>query len=60
VKTCAVGFERFAKQAREAGINSEFPEFGLGLFSKAMQEGYGEEEVAALIKVRRRNPAAAL
>jgi 3-hydroxyisobutyrate dehydrogenase-like beta-hydroxyacid dehydrogenase len=60
VKTCAVGFELFAKQAREAGINAEFPEFGLGLFSRAMQEGYGEEEAAALIKVLRRNPAAAL
>jgi 3-hydroxyisobutyrate dehydrogenase-like beta-hydroxyacid dehydrogenase len=60
VKTCAVGFDLFAKQAREAGINSEFPEFGVGLFRKAMQQGYGEEEVAALIKVLRRNPAAQL
>jgi 3-hydroxyisobutyrate dehydrogenase-like beta-hydroxyacid dehydrogenase len=54
VKTCTVGFELFAKQAQEAGINSEFPEFGLGLFRKAMDAGYGEEEVAALIKVLRR------
>jgi 3-hydroxyisobutyrate dehydrogenase-like beta-hydroxyacid dehydrogenase len=48
-----VAFELLAKQAREAGINSEFPTFGLGLFKKAMAAGYGEEEVAALIKVLR-------
>jgi 3-hydroxyisobutyrate dehydrogenase-like beta-hydroxyacid dehydrogenase len=53
VKTCMVAFELFMKQAREAGINSEFPTFGLGLFKKAMAAGYGEEEVAALIKVLR-------
>jgi 3-hydroxyisobutyrate dehydrogenase-like beta-hydroxyacid dehydrogenase len=53
VKTCTVAFELFVKQAREAGINSEFPTFGLGLFKKAIAAGYGEEEVAALIKVLR-------
>jgi 3-hydroxyisobutyrate dehydrogenase-like beta-hydroxyacid dehydrogenase len=55
VKTCTVGFELFAKQAREAGINADFPMFGLGLFRKAMTAGYGEEEVAAVIKVLRKN-----
>jgi 3-hydroxyisobutyrate dehydrogenase-like beta-hydroxyacid dehydrogenase len=53
VKTCTVGFELFEKQAREAGINSEFPKFALGLSTKAMIAGYGEEEFAALIKVLR-------
>jgi 3-hydroxyisobutyrate dehydrogenase-like beta-hydroxyacid dehydrogenase len=53
VKTCTVAFELFMKQAREARINSEFPTFGLGLFKKAMAAGYGEEEVAAVIKVLR-------
>jgi 3-hydroxyisobutyrate dehydrogenase-like beta-hydroxyacid dehydrogenase len=53
VKTCTVAFELFMKQAREAGINAEFPTFGLGLFKKAMAAGYGEEEVAAFIKVLR-------
>jgi 3-hydroxyisobutyrate dehydrogenase-like beta-hydroxyacid dehydrogenase len=53
VKTCTVGFELFVKQAREAGINSEFPMFALGLSKKAMAAGYGEEEFAALIKVLR-------
>jgi 3-hydroxyisobutyrate dehydrogenase-like beta-hydroxyacid dehydrogenase len=53
VKTCTVGFELFVKQAREAGINSEFPKFALGLSTKAMVAGYGGEEFAALIKVLR-------
>jgi 3-hydroxyisobutyrate dehydrogenase-like beta-hydroxyacid dehydrogenase len=53
VKTCTVGFELFVKQAREAGINSEFPTFALGLSKKAMTAGYGEEAFAALIKVLR-------
>jgi 3-hydroxyisobutyrate dehydrogenase-like beta-hydroxyacid dehydrogenase len=53
VKTCTVAFELFVKHVREAGINSEFPTFGLGLFKKAMAAGYGEEEVAALIKALR-------
>jgi 3-hydroxyisobutyrate dehydrogenase-like beta-hydroxyacid dehydrogenase len=53
VKTCTVGVELFVKHAREARINAEFPSFGLGLFKKAMSAGYGEEEVAGLIKVLR-------
>jgi 3-hydroxyisobutyrate dehydrogenase-like beta-hydroxyacid dehydrogenase len=53
VKTCTVAFELLVKHAGEAGINSEFPTFGLGLFKKAMAAGYGDEEVAALIKVLR-------
>ena len=40
----------------EARISSEFPTFGLRLFNKAMAAGYGEEEVAALIKVMRGVP----
>ncbi len=58
VKTCTVAFELFVKQAQETGINSEFPTFGLGLFRKAMAAGYGEEEVAAVIKVLRKNARA--
>jgi 3-hydroxyisobutyrate dehydrogenase-like beta-hydroxyacid dehydrogenase len=47
--------ERLAQTAREAGINSEFPRFVAGLLKRAMAAGYGEEEVAALIKVLREN-----
>jgi len=53
VKMCTSGVELFVKQAREAGINSEFPTFALGIFKKAMAAGYAEEEAAALIKVLR-------
>jgi 3-hydroxyisobutyrate dehydrogenase-like beta-hydroxyacid dehydrogenase len=53
VKTCTAGFKLFIRQAQEAGINNEFPTFGLALFGKAMAAGYGEEEVAAVIKVLR-------
>jgi 3-hydroxyisobutyrate dehydrogenase-like beta-hydroxyacid dehydrogenase len=56
VKTCTVGFELFAKQARESGINPEFPAFALGLSKRAMAAGYGDEEFAALIKVLRGSP----
>jgi hypothetical protein len=53
VKTCTVAFELFVKQAREAGINSEFPAFALGLATRAMAAGYKEKEFAALINVLR-------
>jgi 3-hydroxyisobutyrate dehydrogenase-like beta-hydroxyacid dehydrogenase len=53
VSICARFFESLARQAREAGINSEFPAFGLGLFKRAVAAGHGEEEAAALIKVLR-------
>lgn len=53
IATSAVGLEMFLKQAREAKINAEFPEFAAGLFGKAMAAGYGGEKVAAIIKVLR-------
>jgi 3-hydroxyisobutyrate dehydrogenase-like beta-hydroxyacid dehydrogenase len=43
----------FVEQAREAGINAEFPTFALGLFQKALDAGFGNEELGALIKVLR-------
>jgi 3-hydroxyisobutyrate dehydrogenase-like beta-hydroxyacid dehydrogenase len=45
--------ERLVQTAREARINTEFPTFTSRLFKKAMDAGYGNEEVAALIKVLR-------
>jgi 3-hydroxyisobutyrate dehydrogenase-like beta-hydroxyacid dehydrogenase len=53
VRTCTLGTELFVKQAREAGINAEFPNFSFGLFQKAIAAGYGEEELGAVIKVMR-------
>lgn len=45
--------ERIARAARERGINDEIPAFTAGLFRRAAQAGYGDEEIAALIKVLR-------
>jgi 3-hydroxyisobutyrate dehydrogenase-like beta-hydroxyacid dehydrogenase len=45
--------QRLAQSAREAGINSDFPAFVSEFFKKAAAAGYGNEEVAALIKVLR-------
>ena len=53
VRICARAFDLFVRQAREAGINSEFPAFGLGVFMRALAAGYSEEEAGALIKVLR-------
>ena len=46
--------ERIAKAARERGINDEFPSFAADLFKRAEAAGYGDEEIAALIKVFRK------
>ncbi|MBB6674338.1 NAD(P)-dependent oxidoreductase [Cohnella nanjingensis] len=51
--TCMVTVKLFIEQAREAGINAEFPAFALGLFQQALDAGYGNEELGALIKVLR-------
>lgn len=53
VRICAAGMDLIARHAREAGINSEFPDFAAGIFRKAVDAGYGEEGVAAVIKVLR-------
>ncbi|HEY2493607.1 MAG TPA: NAD(P)-binding domain-containing protein [Paenibacillus sp.] len=50
---CMVTIDLLMEQAHEAGINSAFPVFAESLFKKALDAGYGEEEVAALIKVMR-------
>jgi 3-hydroxyisobutyrate dehydrogenase-like beta-hydroxyacid dehydrogenase len=42
-------------QARDTGINSEIPDFVSRLFKRAISAGYGEEDVAALIKVLKRD-----
>jgi 3-hydroxyisobutyrate dehydrogenase-like beta-hydroxyacid dehydrogenase len=44
---------RFQEQARDAGMNSEFPNFAAGIVERAMGAGYGDEDVAALVKVLR-------
>jgi 3-hydroxyisobutyrate dehydrogenase-like beta-hydroxyacid dehydrogenase len=45
--------ERLARASRESGLNAEIPELASDLFKRALAAGYGDEEVAALIKVLR-------
>ncbi|GMQ83222.1 MAG: NAD(P)-binding domain-containing protein [Rhodothermia bacterium] len=40
-------------QGKDAGINTEFPDYVDGLFEKAVEAGYGEQHVMALVKVLR-------
>lgn len=53
INTCMITIELLQQQAREAGINDEFPVFAERMFSRAIQDGYGNEEVAALVKTLR-------
>jgi 3-hydroxyisobutyrate dehydrogenase-like beta-hydroxyacid dehydrogenase len=49
----AAALKRVQNQAEDAGINREIPDFVADLLGRAMAEGYGEEDVAALLKVLR-------
>ncbi|WP_257670648.1 NAD(P)-dependent oxidoreductase [Parapedobacter tibetensis] len=53
VKTSSVTFKLLLQHAEQAGINKDWPLFGMTLFKKAMDAGYGPEQVAALVKVIR-------
>ncbi|HZG17235.1 MAG TPA: NAD(P)-binding domain-containing protein [Candidatus Bathyarchaeia archaeon] len=53
VNTCMGTVKLFMEQARETGINNEFPTFAMSIFQKALDAGYGNEELAALVKVLR-------
>ncbi|AHN21783.1 NAD(P)-dependent oxidoreductase [Lysinibacillus varians] len=53
INMCMTTVELFMAQAQEAKINNEFPMFAQGLFQRALDAGYGNEELAALIKVMR-------
>jgi 3-hydroxyisobutyrate dehydrogenase-like beta-hydroxyacid dehydrogenase len=56
VNTTGHDLQLLVQQAKEAGINSELPEFAAGLFKRTMDAGYGLEEHAAVIKVLRQQP----
>jgi len=45
--------QRIRAQARDAGISTDFPDYVAGLFEKAIDAGYGEQHVMALVKVLR-------
>ena len=47
----AGGIQQIAQHAQESNIQAEFPMLAARLFQKAMDSGYGREEVSALFKV---------
>lgn len=47
----AGGIQQIAQHAQDSHINAEFPMLAARLFQKAMDSGYGREEVSALFKV---------
>jgi len=53
LKTCLVSIDLMVKQAREAGITAEVPNFLQQLMNKGVKAGYGEEQLGALIKTMR-------
>lgn len=53
INMCMTTVDLFMVQAQDAKINNEFPMFAQGLFKRALDEGYGNEELGALIKVLR-------
>ena len=47
----AGGIQQIVQHAQDSHIHSEFPRLAARLFQKAMDAGYGREEVSALFKV---------
>jgi 3-hydroxyisobutyrate dehydrogenase-like beta-hydroxyacid dehydrogenase len=47
--------QRIRAQGEDAGINTDFPDFVSGLFERAVDAGYGDEHVTALVKILRRD-----
>jgi len=45
--------QRIRTQAKDAGINSEVPDFISGFFKRGLAAGYGEEDIASIIKIMR-------
>lgn len=45
--------KRIQAQAKDSGINSEVPDFISSFFKRALAAGYGEEDVASIIKIMR-------
>ncbi len=47
--------QRIQTQAKDAGINSEVPDFISSFFKRGLAAGYGEEDIASIIKIMREN-----
>ena len=46
--------QRIQTQGQDAGINTDFPDYVDSLLEKAVDAGYGEEHVMAMVKILRR------
>ena len=53
LKVWDAALQRIRTQGEDAGINTDFPDLISRLFKKAIDAGYGEENVMALVKVLR-------
>jgi 3-hydroxyisobutyrate dehydrogenase-like beta-hydroxyacid dehydrogenase len=51
--TCAGSGRLFVKQAREAKLDTSFPDFLMRLFERALDAGLANERLAAMVKVLR-------
>lgn len=51
LRVWGAALERIRQQGKDAGINTEFPEFVGSHFDSAIEGGYGEENVMALFKL---------
>jgi 3-hydroxyisobutyrate dehydrogenase-like beta-hydroxyacid dehydrogenase len=51
ISMCAASFELMVRQAKEIGINEDFPNYVLRLFNNARKAGLGDERIAAIMKV---------
>lgn len=47
----AGAIQKIARHAEDSGIDAGFPRLAAGFFQKAMDDGFGREEVSALFKV---------
>lgn len=53
IRTWAKAAATIRQHARDLGINDEVPGFILGLHERALAQGLGEEDIAAIVKVLR-------
>lgn len=53
MRTSSGAATRLVQQARESGINADFPEYASRMMEKGMSAGFADEDLAALIKVLR-------
>ncbi len=51
LRVWGAALQRIQQQGVDAAINTDFPDFVAGFFKKAIDAGYGEENVMALVKV---------